>query len=224
MHTLPWILFVTLTLFGLLILLRPLGVTAVLLLLAGTRGTIRSLGFAVGWVITIAIIGVAVVVVFQGAQRSASQRAVSHAPVVIEFVVGVSVLIAAVVMLRRSRSRLTERRPPQWLGRLDTVEVTLAFLAGVVTVSHLTVAVASVEIYRAHLPEADVALALGWLVILGTSSIVVPVVLVAVVPERYRPRLAQLTESINAHSHEMAIAIVAVLGAYLMFRGISAQL
>jgi Sap, sulfolipid-1-addressing protein len=216
-------LFVTLTLFGLLIALRPLGVTAVLLLLAGTRGTIRSLGFAIGWVITIAVIGVAVFVVFQGAQRTASQRAVSHAAVVIEFVVGVCALIAAVVMLRRSRSRLTERRPPQWLGRLDKVGVTLAFLAGVVTVSHLTVAVGSVEIYRAHLPETDVALALGWLVIVGTSSIVVPVVLVAVAPERYRPRLAQLTESINAHSHEMAIVIVAVLGAYLMFRGISAQ-
>jgi hypothetical protein len=217
-------LFVTLTLFGLLIALRPLGVTALLLLLSGTRGTIRSLGFAIGWVITIAVIGVAVIVVFQGAEHGSSQRAVSHAAVVLEFVVGVGALAAAGVMLRRSRARLTTRTPPQWLSRLDKVGVALAFLAGVVTVSHLTVAVASVEIYRAQLSAADAALALAWLVLVGTSSIVVPVVLIGIAPRRFRPRLAQLTTSINAHSNEMAIVIVAVLGAYLTFRGVSGQM
>jgi len=217
-------LFVTLTLFGLLIALRPLGVTAVLLLLSGTRGTVRSLGFAVGWIVTIAIIGVAVVAVFQGAQQGSSQRAASDAAVAFELVLGLLALVAAALMLRRSRSRLTETRPPQWLSRLDRVGVTLAFLAGVVAVSHLTVVVASVEIYRAQLSDLDASLALVWVAIVGTSSIVVPVVLVSVAPQRYRPRLARLTESVNAHSNAMAIVIVAVLGTYLVFRGLTGSM
>ena len=60
--------------------------------------------------------------------------------------------------------------------------------------------------------------------LVGTSSIVVPVVLIGIAPRRFRPRLAQLTTSINAHSNEMAIVIVAVLGAYLTFRGVSGQM
>ena len=216
-------LFVTLTLFGLLIALRPLGVTAVLLLLSGTRGTVRSLGFAVGWVLTIAVIGIAVVALFQGAQQDSSQRTVSHAAVVLELVVGILALAAAAVMLRRSRARLTERQAPQWLSRLDRVGVVVAFIAGMVAVSHLTVAVASVEIYRAQLSEADDALALVWLALVGTSSIVVPVVLVSVAPRRYRPHLARLIASINAHADVVAVIIVAVLGVYLVLRGLTGQ-
>ncbi len=216
-------LFVTLTLFGLLIALRPLGVTAVLLLLSGARGTVRSLGFAVGWVLTIAVIGIAVVALFQGAQQDSSQRTVSHAAVVLELVVGILALAAAAVMLRRSRARLTERQAPQWLSHLDRVGVVVAFIAGMVAVSHLTVAVASVEIYRAQLSEAGDALALVWLALVGTSSIVVPVVLVGVAPRRYRPHLEQLIASINAHADVVAVIIVAVLGVYLVLRGLTGQ-
>lgn len=213
-------LFITLTLFGLLIALRPLGLTAVLLLLAGTRGTIRSLCFAVGWIIMIVLIGIAVIAVFQGAEQGSSEHAVSHAAVLVELVVGILALIAAGVMLKRSRRRLTQRQPPQFLARLDSVGGVIAFLAGMAAVSHVTVALASVEIYRANLSAADAWLALAWLAVVGTSSIVVPVVLVAVAPRRYRPRLAQLAASINAHADAIGIVIVAILGIYLTIRGI----
>jgi len=53
---------------------------------------------------------------------------------------------------------------------------------------------------------------------------VVPVVLVSVAPRRYRPRLAHLTASIDAHAGDMAIVIVAVLGVYLTYRGASSPI
>lgn len=216
-------LFVSLTLFGLLIALRPLGITAILLLLAGRRGTIRSLSFAVGWVVTIVVIGVAVVLIFKGAEQGSSPHAVSHAAAVLEFALGLVALAAAGVLLRRSRARLMEERPPsRWMARIGNVGIGTAALAGAVAVSHVTVAAASIEIYRAHLSPQAIALAFVWLTIVGTSSIVLPVILVGVAPDRYRPRLARLATTVNAHADTIAVALIAILGVYLTARGMAA--
>jgi hypothetical protein len=213
--------FLVLTLFGLLIALRPLGLTAVLLLLSGQRGTVRSIGFAIGWIVTIAVIGVAVVIAFHGAQTGSSERAATTAASVGELILGVAALAAAGEIRRRGRRRTAPRPPAKWPERLDRVGVPMALVAGIIAVSHVTAAAASLEIYRAHLTSHQDVIAVGWLAIVGTSAIVIPVVLVALSPERFRPELTRMSGWIDAHSDQAASVVLVVLGAYLIARGVT---
>jgi hypothetical protein len=210
-----------LTLFGLLIALRPLGLTAVLLLLAGRRGTVRAIGFAIGWIVTIAVTGIAVVAIFHGAQSGSSERAATTAASFGELVLGIAALAAASAVHTRARRRTTPRPPAKWPERLDRVGIPMALVAGVIAVSHVTAAAASLEIYREHLSQHENLIALVWLAIVGTSAIVIPVVLVAIAPDRFRPELTRISHAIDAHSDQIVAVVLAILGVYLTLRGLS---
>jgi hypothetical protein len=210
-----------LTLFGLLIALRPLGLTAVLLLLAGRRGTVRAIGFAIGWIVTIAVTGIAVVAIFHGAQSGSSERAATTAASFGELVLGIAALAAAAAVHTRARRRTTPRPPAKWPERLDRVGIPMALVAGVIAVSHVTAAAASLEIYREHLSQHENLIALVWLAIVGTSAIVIPVVLVTIAPDRFRPELTRISHAIDAHSDQIVAVVLAILGVYLTLRGLS---
>jgi hypothetical protein len=210
-----------LTLFGLLIALRPLGLTAVLLLLAGRRGTVRAIGFAIGWIVTIAVTGIAVVAIFHGAQSGSSERAATTAASFGELVLGIAALAAASAVHTRARRRTTPRPPAKWPERLDRVGIPMALVAGVIAVSHVTAAAASLEIYREHLSQHENLIALVWLAIVGTSAIVIPVVLVTIAPDRFRPELTRISHAIDAHSDQIVAVVLAILGVYLTLRGLS---
>lgn len=209
-----------LTLFGLLIALRPLGLTAVLLLLAGDRGVVRSIGFVIGWALTIGLIGVVVIVAFHGAATASSARFATKAAASLELLLGVAAISSAVTVHNRAKRRTAPRPPARWPERLNRVGIPMAAAAGVIAVSHVTAAAASIEIYRQQLTSAQDATALVWLAIIGTSGVMIPTILVAVAPGRFRPLLTRMSRAIDARSDRLAVIVLAVLGAYLTARGL----
>jgi len=209
-----------LTLFGLLIALRPLGLTAVLLLLSGERGVVRSIGFVIGWALTIGLIGIAVIAVFHGAQTDSSARFATEAASFVQLLLGLGALAWAGTLHTRTRRRSAPRPPAKWPERLNRVGIPMAAMAGVIAVSHVTAAAASLEIYRAHLTASQDATALAWLAIVGTSGVLIPIVLVAIAPDRFRPELARMSRAIGARQDRIAVIVLILLGGYLVVRGL----
>ena len=148
----------------------PTSVLAVLVLLSMPSGLRRSYAFLAGWIATIALIGVALVV-FPALDFHSSRSTPSRTASVAELLVG-CFLVAGAVALHR-RPPLGDRPPrdpmPDWLVRLVGRHWAVSLAAGGVMLTYSLTIVAILEILKANVDALDRAIALA-VFALGPSS------------------------------------------------------
>ena len=199
-----------LVLIALGIALQPFRLSAFILILSTKGGTKKGLGFILGW-LTSLILVIAVVVLITGGGPVRLRTVPSTVVLISKLALGIALLVlAAVQWEQRNRAR----RPPAWLGRLDTMSPWTAAVIAAIMQPWTLVAAAAVTAAQARLSSAGDCLALVSFCLLATSSFIVLELYAAFAPAA-GPRLAALRSWLDVHGNEVLIIVCLVLGVWL---------
>lgn len=194
----------------------------VIVLLSMPSGLRRGIAFVLGWLLAIILIGALSVFVLQSQDFRSSRTTPSKTASAIELLVGCILVLASTRAFRRRarRSHAASAETPKWLGRLDQTNWLLAVPVGAFMLTYsLTLAAAS-EILKAHVSKVDGALAFAVFALASITTIVAPIVVVLVAPDRSAERLEHWRRWLLGNSRTVGLVALTVIGAILVARGI----
>ncbi|HEY2767023.1 MAG TPA: GAP family protein [Solirubrobacteraceae bacterium] len=223
-------------LLGLSCALNPVLLGVVLLTLASERPK-RMLGAYVAGAFTWSVgLGIGIVTVASDAEAFGGKSSPSRP--VFDLVVGVALLLgafwygsgrAAARKARRAAVKAavggasTDEEKTPLAERLLSGPVWLAFLAGVVlnfpSVRYID---AMKEIVVADVPKHEQVLAILLFNVLMLSPAIVPLVALVLHPEGTKAAITRIDAWLRAHSHLLLTVVFAVLGVYLIAKGVIA--
>jgi Sap-like sulfolipid-1-addressing protein len=198
----------------------PVSVVTVIVLLTMPSGRRRAVAFVAGWILAIVAIAVVSVLVLQGQDFSSHRTTPSKTASSVEILVGSVLLLAATRALRRRDKNSKSAETPKWLGRLDKTNWLLAILVGSFMLTYSLTVAAAAEILKANVSKIDAVLAFAVFALASITTIVAPIVVVLVSPERAEERLGQWRRWLLGNSRTIGLAALMVIGALLVARGI----
>lgn len=203
--------------------LSPFPVVAIVMVLASPRARSAGPSFAVGWVVGLTAVSVAVVVLASGAGDEGST--------VDEGVNWLQVVLAGVLfaMARRQwRKRPApgiEPEMPGWMVSIDAITPSRAALLGLALSAAnpknlvLTLAAAT-SIAQAGLDGGQTAVAVAAFVVIGSVSVAGSVVFALVAPDPAARRLAGVREFMVDHNAAIMTVVLLLLGAKVLGNGL----
>ena len=199
----------------------PVSVVTVIVLLSMPSGRRRAVAFLCGWLIAVAAIGAIMLFVLHGQDFGSRRSNPSRAASALEILLGSLLLIWAVVAFRRRGPSTGGQSTPGWLRRIEGTHWLLAIAVGAVMLSYgLTLAAAS-EILKANLDRVDTAIALLVFAVTSIITVVAPIVVVIVAPERAAERLTTWKAWLLGNSRAVVLVVLMVAAAFLIVRGIT---
>jgi hypothetical protein len=180
----------------------------------------RAVAFVVGWLLAIAVIGGLTAFVLHGQDFSSHETTPSRAASAIEVVVGCLVLLVSIRAFRRRVRQPPSAATPKWLGRLDETNWSLALLVGAFMLTYSLTIVAAAEILKANVSKADSVVAFAVFAVASITSIVAPIGVVLVAPERSAELLAEWRRWLLGNSRTIGLVALMVIGALVAARGI----
>jgi threonine/homoserine/homoserine lactone efflux protein len=204
--------------------LSPVPMIAVILMLATPRARSNGLAFAAGWIAGLVIVSTVVLVVAGGADESGSTASDSVNWVTL----GLGVLFLGMAARRwRSRPRHGEAATlPKWMATIDSFTpgrslLVGAALSGVNPKNLALTAAAAGSIAQAGLSAGESAVAVAVFVVIGSLTVVGPVVWYLVASERAAGPLAHLKDFMAEHNAVIMMVVLLVLGAKLIGNGLA---
>ena len=197
----------------------PVSVVTVIVLLTMPEGRRRGIAFVVGWILAIAVIAVVVVALGQGLDFSAHKTTPSRAASAVEIAVGLIAILAAARALRRRRERTAGNETPKWLNRLDRTNWLAAVVVGAVMLTYSLTIAASAEVLKANVSATDDALSFAVFALASIATILAPIIVVTVNPDRSAERLAAWRSWLLGNSRVIGLVALIVIGAALIARG-----
>ena len=205
-------LIVSVVLLGLAVALSsPTSVLAVLVILEITSGVRRGVAFVVGWVATIALFGV-VLVLFPAFDFQRSQTTPSRAASIAELVIGAALVAGAVVVHRRPVRETPKDPIPEWLTRLVGRHWAVAVAAGAFMLTYSLTIVAALEILKAHVGTVDQIVAYAVYGVTSILTIMVPILITLAAPERAAATLTAFRQWLTNHSRTISVVLLAAIG------------
>jgi hypothetical protein len=201
-------------------LCSPVSVVTVIVLLTMPSGRRRAIAFVVGWLFAIAVIGALSVLVLHGQDFSRHKTTPSRVDSAVEVVAGCIVLLASLRAYRRRGRRAAPAETPKWLDRLDRTNWLLAVMAGAFMLTYSLTLAAAAEILKAHVSTPDSVAAFAVFALASITSIVAPIGVVLVAPERSAERLARWRRWLLGNSRTIGLVALMVIGALVAARGI----
>jgi Sap-like sulfolipid-1-addressing protein len=194
-------------------------VVTVIVLLTMPSGRRRGIAFVVGWLLAIGVIAAVVVGFAHGQDFSSHKTTPSRAASWAEIAVGVIVILAGSRSLHRRPQGTPGSETPKWLARLDRTNWLLAVLVGAFMLTYSVTIAAAIEILKANVSAADDALAFVVFAVASMLTILAPVVVVLVAPERSAQRLATWRRWLLGNSRTIGLIALIVIGALLIAKG-----
>jgi cytochrome c biogenesis protein CcdA len=191
----------------------------VIVLLTMPSGRRRGIAFVLGWLLAIAVIATFVVVVGHGQDFSSHKSTPSRAASWVEIAVGVIAMIGAVRGLRRRRGP-SSNETPKWLNRLDRTNWILAVVVGAFMLTYSLTIAAAVEILKAHVSAENDVVAFVVFAVASTISIVAPIAVALLAPDRADQRLAAWRRWLLGNSRAIGLVALIVIGALLVAKGV----
>jgi threonine/homoserine/homoserine lactone efflux protein len=204
--------------------LSPVPIIAVILMLSTPRARTTGPAFAAGWVIGLIVVSAIVLAV--AGNDSGTDQAPSTTVSVIKIVFGV-LFYGLVAKQWRSRPRPgQEPVMPPWMATIDGFSLAKcgamgALLSGVNPKNLALTFAAAATIAEAGLSGGENIVAVATFVIIGSVSVVGPVLFFMVAGSRATRPLASIKEFMSAHVAVIMMVIFAVLGAKLIGAGIA---
>ena len=180
----------------------------------------NSIAWLVGWTLSTFLVGV-VIVFFFGGYDFSTTGSPNTAACVVQVLLGVLLLLAAVRFWGRRPARTGKvPKEPGWMARIGKMRALWAFLIGAFWINTALVVAAAVDTLRANLPDGE-SIAVLAVFALVTASVQGALILYAyLAPERAAVGLGRIREWI-ARNQEAALAVVAfVLAIWLATKGI----
>jgi hypothetical protein len=169
--------------------------------------------------IAIGAIGALTVFVLHGQDFSSSRSTPSRAASALEVLLGSLLLIWSVVRYRRREPSTGAQSTPRWFGRIERTHWLLASAVGAFMLSYALSVAAASEILKANLSRADDAVAVAVFALTSILTIAAPIVVVLVAPDRAAQRLEAWKTWLLGNSHTVALVVLMVVGAFLIFKG-----
>jgi hypothetical protein len=195
----------------------PTSVLAVYVLLGMPSGLQRSVAFVAGWLATILLIGV-LVVVFPSFNFRTSHTTPSRTASVAELVVGAMLVVAAIVLQRRPAIGEPKDPVPEWLVRVVGRHWAVALVAGGVMLTYSVTIVAVLEILKANVDALHRAVAVAVFALTSIVTITAPIVYTVIAPERATDDLARSRRWLIAHSRAIGVTLLALIGVAIMLK------
>ena len=204
--------------------ISPVPIIAVILMLFSKRARVNGPAFAAGWVVALGVVSVvAYVLAVQGqeASESVTTDVVSWG----KLLFGVLFLLLA-VRNWRSRPAPGEAAPmPAWMAGIDGMAPVKALVLGLllagVNPKNLMLAVAAgTAVAGLGLSSGDAAWSLVAFVVLGSLTIVVPVVYYLVGGAGAKTRLDHLKDWLAAHNNAVMAVLLLVFGVDLIAKAL----
>jgi hypothetical protein len=199
---------------GLATAINPPGVTLVVVLLMSPGGMRKALAYLAGSTMSIAIVSAAVAVLGTAAlQATQSAGGLRHPQLfaLFEVAMGLAMLGVGLWMLTTGKGG-TNDMVNDALEDVKSVRAWMTFLIGAVLVSWTMPPLAVAELLSAEFPALSELALYGIYLVLALGTILVPIVLRAVWPERSKSFLEQARVWLAAHGGVLLAAVFIVLG------------
>lgn len=190
----------------------------VIVLLTMPSGRRRGIAFVIGWLLAIVMIAAAVVAFGETQDFSSHQTTPSRAASWVEIAVGLLALIGALRGLRRPRGPASSETP-KWLARLDRTNWAIAIVVGLFMLTYSLTIAAAAEILKAHVSAEDDILAFAIFAVASIVTIVAPIVVALLAPDRADERLAAWRAWLLGNSRKIGLIALMVIGALLIGKG-----
>ncbi|BCJ36957.1 membrane protein [Actinocatenispora thailandica] len=210
---------------ALTVAISPIPIVAVILSLLAPQAGGTSLGFLLGWLAGIVVVG-AVVVAIASAIGLSTHGSGSTAGAIVKLVLGAGVVLLAVRQWRSRPRHGVEPKAPKWMAAIDTMTLPkaagLAFLLSGVNPKNLAMILAAgVSIGSAGLPLGQVVVVLAIFTAIAGCTVALPVIAYAVAREKARGILDELRTWLVAHNAAVMAAVLGLIGVALIGKGIA---
>lgn len=208
-----------LLLIGLVITLEPIPLTAFLLVLASKGGVRKGAAFIFGWLLSLAIVVTATLLV-TGNKPPKPNTAPSLAALAAKILIGVVLVLIAIRQRRRMGKPKPPKKPPKWQTGIDNMSPWYAMGLAPLTQPWGLVAAGVATIVEAKLSswQSYVALVLFCLV---ASAVYIALELYAGFrPDKSDALLASSRTWIDSHTDQVIIVVSLVLGFWLIGKSI----
>jgi len=208
-----------LLLIGLVITLEPIPLTAFLLVLASKGGVRKGAAFIFGWLLSLAIV-VAATLLVTGNKPPKPSTAPSLAALAAKILIGVVLVLIAIRQRRRMGKPKPPKKPPKWQTGIDNMSPWYAMGLAPLTQPWGLVAAGVATIVEAKLSswQSYVALVLFCLV---ASAVYIALELYAGFrPDKSDALLASSRTWIDSHTDQVIIVVSLVLGFWLIGKSI----
>lgn len=210
---------------GLVVGLSPLPVIPALLLLTSKAGLHNARVYLAAWLIGLtALIGVAALIGGVGSPYDDAQQSASW----VEIVIGGLLVLAGVAKALRSRGAADQpMEPPAWQASLDEYggaqSARLGFLLAIGNPKNLAAAFAAgAEIALLSSSLGSSLVAITAFVVIGSLGVATPIVAAWVLGARADDALTWLRSFLDRRGTAVSVTVLVVLGAVLVFRGVTA--
>lgn len=205
--------------------ISPVPIIAVILMLLSRRAGVNAPAFLVGWLVALAVVGVIVLVLADGADVE-SEETPSKAASAIKLVLGLLLLFLAFGQWRGRPKAGEEPEMPKWMSSIDSLSPVMALGLGVLLSAlnpknlALTLGAALV-IAQAGLRAGESAVSLVVFVAVATITVAAPVLLYFVLGERAQRVLNEWKSWLTENNATVMAVLLVVLGVVLIGDGIS---
>ena len=212
--------------FGVGVALSPVPIIAVVLLLATPKGRTNGPAFLAGWVIGIAVLGTAVLLIASGASASKHGSPATWVSIV-KIILGVLLLLLAVKQWRGRPRAGAEPELPAWMKTVNTFtpfkSTGMGVLLAAVNPKNLLLVVgAAAAIAQTGASAVSQAVALIVFIVLATVSVGTPVAIYFLTGDRATKILGGLHDWMARENATIMAVICLIIGAKLIGDAITA--
>jgi threonine/homoserine/homoserine lactone efflux protein len=205
--------------------ISPVPIIAIVLMLGTPRARATGTAFALGWIAGLALVGTIMLVIATGNAATSAGEPDTWVGV-LKLVFGALFLLLAVMQWRRRPAAGEEAAMPKWMRAIDGFRAGKALLAGVALSGlnpknlALTIAAAT-TIAQTGISTGQEAGAMVIFVVLGSLTILAPLVIYFALGARAARILDGLKAWMAAHTAAIMAVLLLVLGVKLIGDGIS---
>jgi hypothetical protein len=200
-------------------------ILAALLILLSPNRSRSAVPFLIGWIIGMFGIAALCTVLAQYIPSSRLPRREDETVGILEIVVGAALILLGIFSIWRARRRGPKEGIPKWLKSAETLgpfsSFGLAILLNLRPKS-LLLAIAAGLALRADAGSVSAAVvSLAIYTAIGASTVAVPIIATVASPKRTEPKLISAREWLVRHGEVITSAIVILIGAIVIWVGIS---
>jgi threonine/homoserine/homoserine lactone efflux protein len=205
--------------------ISPVPMIAVILMLLAPHATAASIAFLVGWVVGITVVVVVVTLVVDPVDDSDAGGS-SDFVSVLKVVLGAAAVLLAIREWRSRPRAGQEPVTPKWMSAIDTINPPKALglgalLSGVNPKNLALCLTGGVTIGSGGLSSGETVLAVALFVLVGSSSVAIPVVGYLVAPQRMQGPLDELRQWLTLHNSAVMSVLLLVIGVAIIGKGLA---
>jgi threonine/homoserine/homoserine lactone efflux protein len=208
-----------LILIALVIALEPIPLTTFILVLASRGGVRKGAGFLFGWLLSLAVV-IAATVLVTGNQPPQPNSAPSLAALAVKMAIGVALVLIAMRRWRRMGKPKKPKKTPKWQTGIDTMSPWFAIGLGPLTQPWGLVAAGVAVIVDAKISSWQSYLALFLFCVISTSTYLAMEIYAGFRPGQTQAFLTRTRTWIDTHTDQVIVVVSLGLGFWLIGRSI----